>query len=150
MCSRASKTVLDDLKRILTSCKLLFAHACGKRLIDSNPAAGIDLVALMGERPDSQARDAERRGVTDLLADIDDIGGGERLGVPHSARHLRDPSNWKARREHIDFDRAAWWVPEDSVKTGRVSWFPFTPTVVNWFKDLRDLAGESSWVLPAN
>ncbi|WYX08245.1 Arm DNA-binding domain-containing protein [Achromobacter xylosoxidans] len=35
-------------KRILTSAKMLFAHACGLRLINVNPVVGIDLVALRG------------------------------------------------------------------------------------------------------
>ncbi len=138
-------------KRILTSCKLLFTHACGKRLIDSNPAAGIDLVALMGERPPIRKRVMlNEEELRTLLADIDDIGVENALAFRILlATCVRSVELAKARWEHIDFDRATWWVPEDSVKTRKGFLVPLTPTVVSWFKDLRDLAGESSWVLPA-
>ncbi len=138
-------------KRILTSCKLLFAHACGKRLIDSNPAAGIDLVALMGERPPIRKRVMlNEEELRTLLADIDDIGMENALAFRILlATCVRSVELAKARWEHIDFDRATWWVPDDSVKTRKGFLVPLTPTVVSWFKDLRDLAGESPWVLPA-
>lgn len=138
-------------KRILTSCKLLFAHACGKRLIDSNPAAGIDLIALMGERPPIRKRVMlNEEELRTLLADIDDIGVENALAFRILlATCVRSVELAKARWEHIDFDRATWWVPDDSVKTRKGFLVPLTPTVANWFKDLRDLAGESPWVLPA-
>ena len=138
-------------KRILTSCKLLFAHACGKRLIDSNPAAGIDLIALMGERPPIRKRVMlNEEELRTLLADIEDIGPENALAFRILlATCVRSVELAKARWEHIDFDRATWWVPDASVKTRKGFLVPLTPTVANWFKDLRDLAGESPWALPA-
>ena len=44
----SSKRSWTICKRLLTSVKKLFAHACGKRLIDVNPCVGIELTALMG------------------------------------------------------------------------------------------------------
>jgi len=138
-------------KRILTSSKLLFAHACGKRLIDSNPAAGIDLVAIMGERPPIRKRVMlNEEELRTLLADIEDIGPENALAFRILlATCVRSVELAKARWEHIDFDRATWWVPDASVKTRKGFLVPLTPTVANWFKDLRDLAGESPWALPA-
>lgn len=138
-------------KRILTSCKLLFAHACGKRLIDSNPTAGIDLVALMGQRPPVRKRvmltEEELR---TLLANIDDIGLENALAFRILlATCVRSVELAKARWEHIDLDHGTWWVPDESVKTRNGFLVPLTPTVVGWFKDLQDLAGGSPWVLPA-
>ena len=138
-------------KRILTSSKLLFAHACGKRLIDSNPAAGIDLVAIMGERPPIRKRVMlNEEELRTLLADIEDIGPENALAFRILlATCVRSVELAKARWEHIDFDRATLWVPDASVKTRKGFLVPLTPTVANWFKDLRDLAGESPWALPA-
>jgi integrase len=138
-------------KRILTSCKLLFAHACGKRLIDSNPAAGIDLVALMGERPPIRKRVMlNEEELRTLLADIEDIGVENALAFRILlATCVRSVELAKARWDHVDFVRATWWVPDASVKTRKGFLVPLTPTVANWFKDLRDLAGDSPWVLPA-
>ena len=138
-------------KRILTSSKLLFAHACGNRLIDSTPAAGIDLVAIMGERPPIRKRVMlNEEELRTLLADIEDIGPENALAFRILlATCVRSVELAKARWEHIDFDRATWWVPDASVKTRKGFLVPLTPTVANWFKDLRDLAGESPWALPA-
>lgn len=138
-------------KRILTSCKLLFAHACGKRLIDFNPAAGIDLVALMGERPPIRKRVMlSEQELRTLLADIDDIGVENALAFRILlATCVRSVELVKARWEHIDFERATWWVPASSVKTRTGFLVPLTQTVVKWFNDLRELAGDSLWVLPA-
>lgn len=138
-------------KRILTSCKLLFAHACGKRLIDTNPATGIDLVALMGKRPPIRKRvmltEDELR---TLFTDIEDIGEENAIAFRILlATCVRSVELVKARWEHIDFESAAWVVPEESVKTRRGFLVPLTPTVLGWFKDLHDLAGDSAWVLPA-
>ena len=52
----SSKRSWTICKRLLTSAKLLFAHACGKRLIDVNPCVGIELTALMGARPPIRKR----------------------------------------------------------------------------------------------
>ena len=66
-------------KRMLTSVKQLFAHACGKKLIHSNPAIGIDLKALMGPR------------LADLAGDVctvDRIGQGSLGARRPGRRHL--------------------------------------------------------------
>ncbi len=138
-------------KRILTSCKLLFAHACGKRLIDSNPTAGVDLVALMGQRPPVRKRvmltEDELR---TLLVNIDDIGLENALAFRILlATCVRSVELAKARWEHVNLDLGTWWVPDETVKTRNGFLVPLTPTVVGWFKDLQDLAGDSPWVLPA-
>jgi integrase len=55
----------------------------------------------------------------------------------------------KARWEHIDFDRTTWFAPDDSVKTQVGFRVPLTHTVLQWFKQLKLLAGGVSWVLLA-
>lgn len=138
-------------KRILTSAKLLFAHACGKRLIDVNPGVGIDLTALMGARPPIRKRvmlsEDELR---TLLTGIDGLGAENGLAFRILlATCVRSVELVKARWEHIDLERGAWWVPDESVKTRVGFLVPITPTVVAWFKQLQALAGNSPWVLPA-
>lgn len=137
-------------KRILTSCKMLFAHAFGKKLIDTNPAAGIDLVSLKGPRPPVRKRvmlqEAELR---TLLKDIEDIGVENALALRILlATCVRSIELSKARWEHVDLERGTWWVPDEVVKTRSGFLVPLTPTVSNWFRDLKDLAGDSKWVLP--
>lgn len=147
----SSKRPWTVSKRILTSAKQLFSHACGKRLIDVNPCAGIDIAALLGPRPAIRKRvmltEEELR---TLLKGIEDIGKENALALRILlATCVRSVELTKARWEHVDFDRGTWWVPAESVKTRVGFLVPITPTVANWFKDLHGLAGDSPWVLPA-
>lgn len=147
----SSKRSWTICKRILTSAKQLFGHACGKRLIDYNPCTGIELVALTGARPPVRKRvmltEDELR---TLLKDVDDIGLANALALRILlATCVRSIELTKARWEHIDLERGTWWVPEESVKTRVGFLVPLTPTVVTWFQRLHELAGNSTWVLPA-
>nr|WP_313658860.1 integrase arm-type DNA-binding domain-containing protein [Achromobacter ruhlandii] len=138
-------------KRILTSAKMLFAHACGLRLINVNPVVGIDLVALRGPRPPVRRRvmltELELR---TLLAGIEDIGTENALALRILlATCVRSTELATARWEYVDLDAGRWIVPEQNVKVRRAFMVPLTPTVVGWFRQLQELAGTSDWVLPA-
>lgn len=147
----SSKRSWTICKRILTSAKQLFGHACGKRLIDYNPCVGIELVALMGARPPIRRRvmltEDEMR---TLLKDIDEIGIANALALRILlATCVRSIELTKAKWEHVDLEKGTWWVPEESVKTRVGFLVPLTPTVVTWFQRLHELAQGSTWVLPA-
>lgn len=138
-------------KRILTSAKMLFAHACGLRLINVNPVVGIDLVALRGPRPPVRRRvmltEPELRR---LLAGIEDIGTENALALRILlATCVRSIELATARWEYVDLEAGRWIVPEENVKVRRAFMVPLTPTVVGWFRQLQELAGTSEWVLPA-
>ena len=138
-------------KRILTTAKQLFAHACGKRLVTVNPCIGIDLRSLIGPRPPVRKRvmlTQEELGT--LLRCIDDIGIENALAFRILlATCVRSVELEKAKWEHIDFEKKRWWVPEESVKTRTGFLVSLAPTVVEYFKKLQSLAGDSEWVLPA-
>ncbi|MBX3605811.1 MAG: tyrosine-type recombinase/integrase [Piscinibacter sp.] len=147
----ASKRSWTVSKRILTSAKQLFGHACGKRLININPCAGIELPALMGARPPIRKRlmltEDELRA---LLKDVDHIGLSNALALRVLlATCVRSIELTKARWEHVDLESGTWWVPDESVKTRVGFLVPLTPTVVRWFRQLRELSEGSAWVLPA-
>ncbi|MDN4060358.1 tyrosine-type recombinase/integrase [Massilia sp. YIM B02769] len=138
-------------KRILTTTVQLFDHAIGRQLIKVNPAGAIKLKALLGPRPAVRKRlmltEAELR---TLLASIDDIGRENALAFRILlATCVRTVELVKARWEHVDFDRGTWYVPDESVKTRTGFLVPLTPTVAEWFKELKRLAEDSPWVLPA-
>lgn len=138
-------------RRLLTSTKQVFAHAIGKRIINSNPCTGIALTSLLGSRPPIRKRvmlsEAELR---ILLSDIDAIGLENGLAFRILlATCVRTVELVKARWEHIDTDKGTWWVPDASVKTRQGFLVPLTPTVLGWLHQLEALAGDSGWVLPA-
>lgn len=139
-------------KRLLTSFKKVFGHACGIRLIESNPCAGIELTAFKGERPPVRKRIMlTPTELTALLKDADAA-----LGVENAlafrillATCTRGIELVKARWEHLDLDQGTWWVPDESVKTRSGFLVPLCKPVVGWFKKLQKLACGSDWVLPA-
>lgn len=138
-------------KRILTCVTQLFDHACGVKLIAANPCIGISLKAMMGERPPVRKRvmlsEAELK---TLLSGIDDIGTENALAFRILlATCVRSIELVKARWEHVDLERGTWWVPDESVKTRNGFLVPLVPVVVDWFRQLQELAGSSPWVLPA-
>jgi integrase len=55
---------------------------------------------------------------------------------------------YQARWGHVDLDEAQWHIPKS--KTGAAMDIPLAPIVVDWFKELRTLAGASAFVLPAH
>ncbi|KJK03956.1 integrase [Burkholderiaceae bacterium 26] len=138
-------------KRLLTSVSQLFDHACGLKIIPANPCTGIKLSAIKGPRPPIRRRvmllEEELR---QLLPDIDLIGTENALAFRILlATCVRGIELAKAKKEHVYLDRAVWWVPDESVKTRKGFLVPLTPPVIEWFRRLIELSGESIYVLPA-
>jgi len=138
-------------KRLLTSVSKLLDHAAGLKIVVTNPCTGIKLTSIKGPRPPVRTRvmltEEELRS---LLPDIDFIG----LENSYAFRILlatcvRGIELVRARKEHIYLDRGAWWIPDTSVKTRRGFLVPLTPAVVDWFRVLCDLSGDSEYLLPA-
>jgi integrase len=139
-------------RRILGTVVQLFDHAIGRQLIKVNPAAGIKLKSLLGPRPAIRRRvmlsEEELRKLLPSL--VDDIGFENALAFKILlATCVRGVELATARWEYIDFERATWFVPDESVKTRVGFLVPITPTVAGWFRELEVLAGGSPWVLPA-
>lgn len=138
-------------KRILTSASKLFDHACGLKIIAANPCFGVKLSSIKGPRPPIRKRvmllEPELR---DLLPGIDFIGTENAYAFRILlATCVRGIELTKAKKEHIFLDRGVWWIPDESVKTRRGFLVPLTPVVVEWFRALFDMSGESAYVLPA-
>ncbi|MBF3800135.1 tyrosine-type recombinase/integrase [Burkholderia pseudomallei] len=138
--------------RVLGTVTVLFDHAIGKRIVQTNPTAGIKLRALLGEPPPVRQRlmltEDELR---ILLPDIDDKIGSDN-GLMFRvllATCVRTSELVKARKEHFDLKRGTWWIPPQNLKAGFGALVPLVPTVVNWIEDLMALSGESEWLLPA-
>lgn len=149
---QTSKRSWTVCKRLLTSTKQLFAHACGKRIIDINPCIGIELKSLMGPRPPVRKRVMlDEHELRTLLGDVDEVIGTEN-GLALRILFVtcvRSIELTKARKEFVDLKRGTWWVPDESVKTRVGFLVPLPPTAIGWFKQLIELSGDSEWLLPA-
>lgn len=138
-------------KRILTSVSKLFDHACGLKIIGANPCMGVKLSSIKGPHPPVRKRIMlQEEELRALLPDIDLIG----LENAYAFRILlatcvRGIELTKAKKEHVFLDRRVWWIPEESVKTRRGFLVPLAPIVVEWFRALFDMSGESIYVLSA-
>ena len=144
----ASSLTWGESNMLLITTKCLFTHACGKRLINANPCHGIMLSALLGERPPKRQRLMLTREELHLL-----LNAGMRRRNALTIRILlatavRSAELYKAKWEHVDLDEARWHIPKS--KTGTAMDIPLAPIVVGWFKELREMAAESAYVLPAH
>jgi integrase len=139
-------------KRILTSMKQLFGHALGKRIIDVNPAFGIEMKALFGKRPPVRKRLMLTEGeLRKLLPGIDKKIGRENGLMLRVllATCVRTNELVMARKQFIDLKRGSWFVHDESVKTRQGFTVPLVPVVIGWMKELYALSGDSDWLLPA-
>lgn len=137
-------------KRILTCTSQLFDHACGMKIIPTNPCMGIKLNALFGKRPPVKKRvmldEAELRS---FLPNIDAIGEENALGLLILfATCVRSNELIKAEKKHLNFVNHTWWVPAESVKTREGFLVPLVPEVEAWFQRLIELSGDSKYVMP--
>ncbi|MGF6905372.1 tyrosine-type recombinase/integrase [Paraburkholderia sp. GAS348] len=125
----------------------IFKHAAGKKLILSNPCAGIQLDAIIGKRPDVRKRlmltDSELHVL--MNAKMRDVNlYAVRIAL---ATGVRISELYTALRADLHFDEARWHVPAS--KTGPAMDIPLAPIVVEWFERLHVLAGASDYILPA-
>lgn len=145
-----SKRTWAITKRTLTTATKLFDHACGQQIIQLNPCAGIKLTSVIGPKPAVRRRlMLETDELRALLANIDGIGRQNALAFRILlATCVRGVELVKAKKEHLDFDRATWWIPASSVKTRTGFLVPLAPVVLEWFRELLFLAPHSQYVLP--
>lgn len=142
-------TVCDTL---LVVCRTIFAHAIGRRQINVNPAVGIDLKAILGQRRPKRRRVMlQQDELEKLLPNIDDLIGrqnGLMFRVLLSTC-VRTIELVKARKSLIDLDRGSWRVLGDSTKTKQEFLVPLAPLVVDWIGELISMSGDSEWLCPA-
>lgn len=138
-------------KRLLNTLSKLMDHACGLTIIPSNPCTGVKLQSILGKRPQAKKRKMLMTSdLITLLKDIDNIGRENALALMILlATCTRGIELVKAKKSDVDFERCTWWVPDGNVKTRSGFLVPLVPTVMDWFRELFALAGDSQWILPA-
>ncbi len=132
---------------LLVTVRMLFKHAMGKRLIAMNPAAGVELAALIGKRPKVRERlmlteEELKILLTAEIAEENLLAIKVLLSTAVRSDELRN-----AKWEHVDLNEGIWFIP--STKTGSAIEVPLVPQVKKLFKGLKRLAGKSAYVLPA-
>ncbi len=125
----------------------IFKHASGKRLIDSNPCAGVQLDAIIGKRPEVRKRLMLTAEELQVLLNAS-MSTENLLSVRVLlATGVRASELFTAKRADVHLDEARWHIPAS--KTGPSMDIPLAPSVVTWFEKLLTLGGGSEYVLPA-
>lgn len=141
---------------------VIFGHGLAKHLVLQNPCAGLKPGAIIGVTRKRRAR---------IKLTIEELRGTlaalPRLGLPNAlpvkillATCVRKGELLRARWAHLDLERGLWTIPEEHIKSRnsrsaklggerRDFVIPLAPTVIRWFQKLRDVAGDSAYVLPA-
>lgn len=141
------KTGWVELFTLWCALRGIFKHATGKKIIFASPCAGIQLEAIIGKRPEVRKR---------LMLNTDELAvlmsaqmkSENLLSVRILlATGVRISELFTARRENVFINDARWHIPQS--KTGASMDIPLAPCVVDWFKELFELAGNSCYVLPA-
>jgi len=112
----ASSLTWGESNMLLITAKCLFTHACGKRLVNTNPCHGIMLSALLGERPPKRQRLMLTKEELHLL-----LNAGMRKRNALAIRVLlatavRSAQLYKAKWEDVHLDEVRWHIPKS--KTG--------------------------------
>ena len=137
----------SESNMLLTTAKMVFRHAAGKKLIPANPCTGIELTALMGKRPPIRKRlmlsETELRLLLGAQMSRENaLAIRLLLGTAVRTDELRN-----AKWDHFDFANGIWSVP--STKTGPGMQIPLTAPVSTWLVELKSLSSGSAFILPA-
>lgn len=148
---QVGKNSINVAELVLTAISEICKHGVAKRVLDTNPAAGISVKAICGKAEPKRTRlkltDAELRA---LLPELPSIGKENALAVKILlATCVRIGELARAKWEHVDFEKRLWLVPDTNSKTGKGFTVPLAPAVIGWFKELQELACGSAFVLPA-
>jgi len=136
-----------ESRMLLTTAKMLFKHAAGRKLVPANPCSGIDLTALMGKRPAKRRRLMLSREELLLLMRAEMNRENALVIRLLLATAVRSGELRTAQWSHFDFDQDVWSIP--ATKTGPGIQIPLTAPVKAWLRELRQKSAGSAFVLPA-
>jgi len=137
--------------RVLGTATKLFEHAAGQHIININPCIGVSLPSILGPRPPVKSRIMlSESDLKALLATVDTLGTSNALALRILlATCVRTSELSNARWENLDLENGSWFVPPANTKTRRGFYVPLMPVVIEWFQELKLLAGASPYVLPS-
>jgi integrase len=146
-----SKKSVSVAELVLTACSEIFKHGIARHVVTSNPCATVSLSAICGKSDPKRTRlmltEAELR---IILSALPAMGSDNTLAVKVLlATCVRIGELVRAKWEDVDLERAEWRVTDANSKTGKGITIPLTPAVVSWFTELKRLACESPYVMPA-
>lgn len=145
------KKSINVAELVFTAFNEIFKHGLARHVVTANPCAGITVSAICGKaEPKRQRLKLTAEELRVILPELPTIGAENALAVKiQLATCVRLGELAKAEWEHVDFDRAVWFIPDTNSKTGKGFAVPLVPAVAGWLKELQTLSCGSRYVLPA-
>jgi len=146
---RGAPTVANDVLRWV---RRMFDYAVKRHMVEFNPAAAFDL-SDAGGKEEARDRALSRDELVTLFEAMSKAKGFSvenfltiKLLLVLAVRKMELMG---ARWSEFDLDNAVWYLPAERTKTNTAIDIPLPPQAVEWLWDLKRLAGNSAWVLPA-
>jgi integrase len=136
-------------RRTFETLSVIFAFGVARHAVPRNVCQDLKVSAILGEtkprRPRIMLSGEELR---IILPSLHSLGLENALALKILlATCTRKSELIKARWEHIN--NGLWTIPAENAKTKKEFVIPLPPTVSRWFEELKAIAGESPFVLPA-
>lgn len=136
---------------VFTAISEIFKHGIGRHAVVANPTLGLSVSAISGMPAPSKARlklsADELAAVAPMLPSL----GGQNAAAVRLLllTCVRICELTQAEWDHVDLDEGLWTVPAEVGKTSVAFVVPLTSEAVDCFRHLKELAGNSKFVLPA-
>jgi integrase len=136
-------------RRTFETLSVIFGFGVARHALTRNPCADLRVSAILGEtkprRPRVMLTEDELRVI---LPSLPLLGKENALAIKILlATCTRKSELIKARWEHLNGD--LWTIPAENAKNGKSFVIPLPVSVMQWFEELRAIAGDSPFVLPA-
>ena len=142
---------VQEARQVLILARSMFAHAIARQRIQRNPASDIPMKMIGAAGSRDRALEPEEIGK--LLGVLDRVTFLHPAHVAALRLLLltlcRKGELIAAKWEHVDLDKAEWYVPPSNQKSGIPHLVPLSPQAVALFKELKRLAAKSPYVLPS-
>ena len=136
---------------VFTALSEIFKHGLARHAVLVNPCTGVSVAAINGKAKPPKDRlkltEAELRVVLPALHKIGTENTHATLLLLLTCTRIGELA--RAEWEHVNFERAEWFVPDANSKTKKGFTVPLTPAALANFKALQARASGSRFVLPA-
>lgn len=144
--ARSSTVARRSYEIVSTIC----SHGVSKHLLSQHPCTHLKVSSIIGPSTRRQRIKLDRAELRAVLLSLSELGRANELTVKILlATCVRKSELIQARWEEIDFEQAVWSIPAENAKTKRPFEIPLAKVVLEWFRELKALAGRSAWVLPS-
>jgi integrase len=137
-------------RKILEQLRGLFGYAVDRHLLVTNPAAQVRAARIVGPRT-SRDRTLQPEEIKRFLDAAEKFPTSQANRIAFRLILLtlcRKGELVKARWERVDLDRGEWRIPVQNAKNRQEHVVYLSAQARKLFKELRELAGRSPWVLP--